>query len=264
MKKDISFKEMHQQPELLFLPNAWDIISAMILEQAGFKAIATTSWGISNSLGYKDGENIQFNELLSLVSKMVTAVNIPVSVDIESGYALDNVQVADNVLKIADIGVSGINIEDSLKETAGLIDTATQCDRIDKIRNNLDQHGYTDFFINARVDTYFQLKDPLNETISRSMNYVSSGANGIFVPGLSQSDEIKEIVNAINAPINVMSLPGLADVASLNELGVKRFSIGNALSDATTAFIEQQSHQILELQNTSGLYDNSIVKTVFR
>ena len=268
MNKELSFNAMHQQAELLFLPNAWDVISAMVLEQAGFKAVGTTSWGVSNALGYKDGENIEFSELLTLVGKMVAVLSIPLTVDIESGYAASGCiksadSIAENALKIADLGCAGINFEDSLKNTTALVDKQTQCGLIEKIRNKLDSHGHSDFFINARTDTYFQLKDPLAETISRAVDYVASGASGIFVPGLSQAGEIKQIVEAINAPLNVMSLSGMTDVAELNKLGVKRFSVGNALSDATTAFIEQQACQILTQQNTASLYDHDGVKTVF-
>ncbi len=264
MNNQTSFKSMHQQAELLFLPNVWDVISAMVLEQAGFKAVGTTSWGVANALGYKDGENIEFSELLTLVGKMVAVLSIPLTVDIESGYAESSNAIAENTLKMADLGVAGINFEDSLKNTKAMVDKQTQCGLIEAIRNKLDSHGHTDFFINARTDTYFQLKDPLTETINRAVDYVQSGASGIFVPGLSQADEIKQIVAAIDAPLNVMSLSGMTDVGELNKLGVKRFSVGNALSDATTAFIEQQARQILEQQNTASLYDHGGVTTVFR
>jgi len=264
MNKQLTFKAMHQEPELLFLPNAWDVISAMILEQSGFKAIGTTSWGIANALGYTDGEKIEFSELLSLVAKIVSAVNIPVTVDIESGYGLNNQSIAQNVLQLAKLGVAGINIEDSFKNAPGLVDTQHQCDVLTAIRQALDLEGYNDFFINARIDTYFQLSDPLNETISRAAAYVNSGADGIFVPGLSQSDEIKQLVNTIDAPINLLSLPDLADSNKLNELGVKRFSIGNGLSDAVTAFIEAQSHHMLTHKTTENLYTKDPIRTIFR
>lgn len=264
INKQSNFSVMHQQAELLLLPNAWDVLSAMVLQQAGFKAIGTTSWGVSNAMGYKDGENIEFTDLLSLVGKMLAVVDVPLTVDIESGYGEDGETIAENALKMADLGASGINFEDSFKNVSGLKDRQTQATLIEKIRRKLDQHGHTGFFINARIDTYFQLENPLNETINRAVDYVGAGASGVFVPGVSQGNEIKQLVDAIDAPLNVMSLPNLTDVASLNELGVKRFSVGNALSDATTAFIEQQCSQILTQQNTAGLYDIGKVKTVFK
>ena len=113
MNKLSNFKIMHEQEELLFLPNAWDALSAIILEQAGFKAIGTTSWGVANALGYKDGERIQFDELLGLPK--IISVDVPVTADVEAGYSGHPDVVADNVLKIADVGAAGINIEDLSK-----------------------------------------------------------------------------------------------------------------------------------------------------
>lgn len=263
MNKLVQFKAMHQQDELLFLPNAWDLLSALVIEQCGFKALGTTSWGVANAMGYKDGENITFGDLATLTKRIISAVDIPVTVDIESGYSNDIKTIADNALRIAELGAAGINFEDSSKDSIGLIDVSKQIKLIEKIRGQLDNNGYSDFFINARTDTYLLLENPFEETISRAKQYIESGANGIFVPGLAQVDDIKKIVELIDIPLNLMSLPNLTDVDSLNKLGVKRFSIGNSLSDATTAFIEQQSHQILTNKNTKNLYDHGGVKTVF-
>jgi len=264
MNKKLAFKAMHEHEELLFLPNAWDILSALILEQAGFKAIGTTSWGVANAKGYKDGERIQFDDLLTLVKKMIAVVEIPITVDIESGYSDNATVVANNVLKIAELGASGINIEDSLKNNSGLNDKNTQCELIAQIRNKLDGNGYHEFFINARTDTYLQKKDPLNDTIDRAVAYISSGANGIFVPGLWQSDEIAKLVESIDAPLNVMSLPNLTNIDSLNKLGVKRFSLGPAFSNATISFIEEQARILFTEQNTKNLYASCDIKTSFK
>ena len=246
------------------MPNAWDLLSALILEQSGFSAIGTTSWGVANAMGYIDGEKITFEQLLALAKQMVATVNIPVTVDIESGYSDDINVIADNALKIAEIGVVGINFEDSSKDGTRLLDVSKQCQILEKIRTNLDNNGYADLFINARIDTYFQLENPLAETLSRAKSYVNSGVNGIFVPGLSGVEDIKTIVNSVNAPLNIMSLPHLTDVKMLQELGVKRFSTGPAFSNAVINFIEGKSKEILDNQNTEILYQNSEVQTVFK
>lgn len=136
MDKLSKFKAMHQQEDLLFLPNAWDVLSAVILEQTGFEAIGTTSWGVANSMGCSDGEKIPFEALLSSARKIVSAVNIPVTVDIESGFSHEVDDIVNNVLSIADIGAVGINIEDSLKAEPGLKDKNKQGDLINKIRQN--------------------------------------------------------------------------------------------------------------------------------
>lgn len=191
MNKLVEFKALHQQDELLFLPNAWDLLSALVLEQCGFKAIGTTSWGIANAMGFKDGEQISFGDLVTVTQKIIATVDIPVTVDIESGYSNDIKTIADNALRIAELGAAGINFEDSSKNNGSLIEVSKQNKVIEKIRSQLDNNGFSDFFINARTDTYLQLDNPLEETIGRAKQYTESGANGIFVPGLAQEGDIK-------------------------------------------------------------------------
>jgi 2-methylisocitrate lyase-like PEP mutase family enzyme len=264
MDKLSLFKDMHFQSELLFLPNAWDVVSAMVLEQAGFKAIGTTSYGVARAMGYEDGQRIEFDDLLGLVKKMISIIEIPITVDMEAGYSNNITTVSDNVIKIADLGVSGINIEDSLKNgEPKLNDISKQCALFETIRNRLDSNGYGDFFINARIDTYLQNETPFDETIKRANAYVSSGASGIFVPGLSQFDEIEEMVKAIKAPLNIMSLPSLTECDNVNKIGVKRFSLGYSLSDATISFIEKMANELYAKQDTKDLYTDHRISTSF-
>lgn len=256
MDKIQEFNKLHSSNEILFLGNAWDLLSALTLEKAGFKAIGTTSWGIANSLGYADGEKIDFNRHLRIIKTISENVKIPVSADIEAGYGEDIQTIVENVLRTADTGVAGINIEDSFKNQNGLKEIVQHCNLLSKIRASLDHNGYKNFYLNARLDTYFQMENPLLETIDRARSYVESGASGIFVPGLTKEDEIKEIAIKVNAPLNVLSLPGLTNCNKLKELGVKRFSFGNALSDKIIAFMEKNASQILELKDTSLLYED--------
>lgn len=257
MNKIQEFKEMHHATnEILILGNAWDLLSALTLEKVGFKAIGTTSWGIANSLGFADGELIDFDKHLSIIKNITDNVKIPVSADIEAGYSEGFQEIINNVLRTADVGVAGINIEDSLKKSRGLRDIMSHSKLLEKMRIELDQHGYKDFYINARTDTYFETQNPLLETIARGRAYVDSGASGIFVPGLKNDEEIKEIVTTISAPLNVLSLPGLTNCNKLKELGVKRFSFGNALSDKVIACIKTNASQLLESMDTSHFYEN--------
>ncbi|MEK4094346.1 MULTISPECIES: isocitrate lyase/PEP mutase family protein [unclassified Viridibacillus] len=250
------FNELHLLEEPLFLGNAWDLLSALILEKVGFKAIGTTSWGIANSLGYADGELINFDRHLEIIKTITDNVKIPVSADIEAGYSEDIDIIVNHVLRTADIGVAGINIEDSLKSQQGLRELKDHCNLLTKIRTALNQNGFKDFYINARTDTYLQMGNPLLETINRTQAYVESGASGIFVPGLTKEDEIKEIVIHIDAPLNILSLPGLTNCNKLKDIGVRRFSFGNALSDKVIAFLEKNATQMLELKDTSLLYED--------
>lgn len=249
------FNKLHSSKEILFLGNAWDLLSALTLERVGFKAIGTTSWGIANSFGYTDGELISFERHLGVIKTITANVKIPVTADIEAGYGEDKETIIENVLRTADVGVAGINIEDSLKKQMGLRTMKEHCNLLSAIRMALDKHGYQGFYINARTDTYFQTKTPFYETVNRAKAYVESGASGIFVPGMIDYEEIKEITLAIQAPINVLSLPGLTNCRVLQELGVRRFSFGNALSDKIISFLDSNASQLMELQDTSLLYD---------
>lgn len=256
MNKIQQFNEMHTAKELLFLGNAWDLLSALTLEKAGFKAIGTTSWGIANSLGLADGELIDFDRHLGIIKTITENVKVPVSADIEAGYSEDINKIIDHVLKTADVGVAGINIEDSLKTSNGLREISQHCKLLENMRAALDHHGYKGFYINARTDTYFQRQTPFMETVERAKAYVESGASGIFVPGLIDHDEIRDIAMKISAPLNVLSLPGLTNCHKLKELGVRRFSFGNALSDKVIAYIEKNAQELVRLMDTSHLYEN--------
>ena len=236
--------------------------------RAGRFAIGTTSYGVARAMGYEDGQRIKFDDLLGLVKKMISAIEVPITVDMEAGYSNNITTVSDNVIKIADLGASGINIEDSLKNgEPKLNDVNKQCALFEAIRNRLDSNGYGNFFINARIDTYLQNETPnetpFEETIKRANAYVSSGANGIFVPGLSQFDEIEKVVKSIEAPLNIMSLPTLTECDNLNKIGVKRFSTGYAFSDATISFIEKMANKLYAKQETKDLYTDHRISTSF-
>lgn len=256
MDKIQIFNELHTTEDLLFLGNAWDLRSALALEKAGFKAIGTTSWGIANSIGLADGELIDFDQHLRIIQSISENVNIPVSADIEAGYSEDPNTIVYNVLRTADIGVAGINIEDSFKSHKGLKNITQHSKLLSEIRTALDNNGFKDFYINARIDTYLQIEHPLNDTLNRSMAYVESGASGIFVPGLKNEEEIQQISLHVDAPLNILSLPGITNCNKLKELGVNRFSFGNALSDLVISHLEKTAEQLIELKDTTILFED--------
>jgi 2-methylisocitrate lyase-like PEP mutase family enzyme len=247
------FKELHQSEEILFLGNAWDVHSALALEKAGFKAIGTTSGGIAKSFGYGDGEQIDFDVHLGVIKSIVNHVKIPVSADIEAGYGKDTATIIDNVLRTANLGVAGINIEDSPKNQTELRELVQHCDLLSKTRTALEKNGFKDFYINARVDTLFK-KQGLTETIDRAKAYVESGASGVFVPLLREDDEIRAVAAQVSAPLNVASLAGLTSINKLKELGVKRLSLAGALFGKIHAILESTASQIYASHDTSLLY----------
>jgi 2-methylisocitrate lyase-like PEP mutase family enzyme len=236
------FRELHQG--LLRLPNAWDVASALIIERAGAAAIATTSAGVAWSLGTADGNHLERDRAVDAVARIVAAVGVPVTADIESGFAADADGVAETVRRVVAAGAVGINIEDS--GVPPLRPIADQCERLAAAR----QGGGAELFINARIDTFLFGVAGIDETVARATAYLDSGADGIFVPGVADSTTIKTLVDAIPAPLNVMAGPGFPTVAELGELGVARISVGPAITLAAYDAAERAARELL----TDGTY----------
>jgi len=220
------FKKLHEQSSPLLLGNIWDAHSAKIAQEAGYKALGSSSHAISNLLGYEDGGNISVDELYFIVERIVKAVKIPVSVDFEAGYSSRPEEVADQVKRLVDIGVVGINLEDGLVEngTRRLGSSDLLVEKIQAIK------AKTDVFINARTDTYVtKHADALEESIKRAQHYQKAGADGIFVPLIEKNEDIKSFTEQVHLPLNVFLTNSLAPFDELATLGVKRVSYGAKL-----------------------------------
>lgn len=249
------FHSLHESDEILLLGNAWDLPSARILEQAGFKAIGTTSWGIAAGHGFTDGEALDFAIQLNTIKRIVDHVQVPVTADIESGYGQDDATIVSNVLKVAELGAVGINIEDSLKGETGLKNASDQSRLLASIREALVKGGFDGFYVNARIDTYLQNQGPLDETLNRAQAYLESGASGIFVPGIRDAEAIRTIASSIRAPLNVMASPGLADGSELKKLGVRRLSLGGSVYRKAYKLLEQCAAELASTRNASLLFE---------
>ena len=221
------FHDLHIPPEFLILPNAWDVGSARVIEAAGAKAIATTSAGVSWALGYPDGNILPVEKLLALVEGITNAINIPLTVDVEGGYTDDPKKIAQNLKPIIEAGAVGINIEDGEGSSSLL------AQKIEQVRKAADSAGVK-LFINARTDVYLnQLGDPtswVEEIISRAEVYKAAGADGVFVPGITEAADIKTVADEIELPLNVMARPGLPSAKELAKLGARHLSAGGAIS----------------------------------
>ncbi|MDG2916225.1 isocitrate lyase/phosphoenolpyruvate mutase family protein [Bisgaard Taxon 10/6] len=255
-------KHLFEKNNCVIIGNVWDPMSALIHEKQGFTVLGTTSWGIANTLGYVDGEKIKFPQLVGVIKNILKVITVPLSVDIESGYSSDHSIIVNNILTLADIGCSGVNIEDSLPGK-GLKNKHEFSALVRAIKEKLLNEGYHDFCLNVRIDTYLNLEQPLNETIERATAYQAAGADGVFVPGLQNTGEIKTLLSHISVPLNLMSLPSLTNIAELAAIGVRRFSYGNAMSDAVIAYIEKLAADILSTSSTTSLYTHSEIKTEF-
>ncbi|WP_420430114.1 isocitrate lyase/PEP mutase family protein [Kordiimonas sp.] len=232
-------KTLHKGEGLLLLPNAWDVPSAQAFAAARFNLIGTSSWAVAAMLGYPDGEQIPFETLLMVAERIALNTNAMISVDIEAGYAADIEGVCANVTRVMAAGAVGINFEDSLKgDTKGLIDTQMQVDRIRAIKALRNASG-DPVFLNARTDGFLVLKDnpraALTETLKRAEAYAAAGADCLFVPFLKDEELIGELTRVCPLPVNLLALPGVTDLALLQDLGVKRVSLGNGVFDIAVA-----------------------------
>lgn len=249
------FKSLHASNELFLLPNAWDALSAIMFEENNFPAVATSSATVANSLGYEDGENMSFDDYTFVIRRILASTNVPLTVDIETGYGTTNLEIAENVLHLADLGVAGINIEDSVIQKSGraLKDAAAFTKTISFIKNKLQARGI-DLFINIRCDTYIlNVDNKQQETINRLKLYNGSGADGIFLPFISNEQDIASAVENTTLPLNVMCVPNLPDFDTLNKLGVKRVSMGPFLFHKVYGEINQLSKAILATKDFSPI-----------
>ena len=225
-----AFKALHVKSAPLVLYNAWDAGSAAAVAKGGAAAIATGSWSVAAAQGFADGEALPMDAALRTAAQIVAAVELPVSVDFESGYALDAADVARNVAQLVDVGVIGLNLEDRVIGGKGLHDVTAQAERIAAIREMAVSKG-VDVFINARTDVFFQgSKAPIEElmvdALARAAAYHAAGADGLFVPGLNDLDPIAQICAAQDLPVNIMRAG--QDISDLAAAGVARVSHGPA------------------------------------
>jgi 2-methylisocitrate lyase-like PEP mutase family enzyme len=228
-KADV-FKKLHYSEDLLVLPNIWDVAGATLLEETGYRAVATASAAIARANGYRDGENIPFDLVLSILSQIVKAVGVPVTADIESGYASDAATLKTNIRKLIGTGVAGINMEDSDPRTRRLLSIEAQAERIRLIRRVAEREGVR-LFINARTDVYLlhsdlQSETLLEQTIERGKAYVDAGADAIYPILVKDEVSIATLVEELSVPVNILATTGVPDIQVLRKLGVARVSFG--------------------------------------
>jgi 2-methylisocitrate lyase-like PEP mutase family enzyme len=223
-----AFRQLHSGP-LLILANAWDAGSARFIERLGARAIATSSAAVAWTHGYPDGDVLPLPLLLSTLKGIARVITVPLSVDVEGGYADDAAAAAEVVSQVIDVGAVGINIEDGESPPARL------CEKIERVKAAAARAG-VDLFVNARVDVYLRALVPperrLEETLARAERYRASGADGIFVPGASDAATIRPLASAIALPLNILARPNVPGAAELEAMGVRRLSAGSWLAQA--------------------------------
>jgi len=221
------FRAQHLAEKLLVLPNIWDALGAKLIKQVGFLSVATASVATALSNGYLDGEKIPFPELLNIVSKISSAVDLPLTVDIERGFADTQDQLKDNIRLLIDNGAIGINIEDSLPDHKGLTSIENQCRKIEAIREMGIQCGVP-IVINARTDI-FLLKieeNAMAQAIERARSFKAAGADCVYPILINRYDDIAHFVQEVEMPMNVLLLKPISDLQHLEKIGVARVTLG--------------------------------------
>ena len=256
------FKSLHHNHKILVLPNIWDPLGAVLLESLGYAAVATASASIAFSNGYADGENISFKELLMILKKITRSVKIPVTADIESGYASNIAMLEENMKQLIDAGISGINIEDSDHDKSKMISMDVQCEKISSIRNTALKTGVP-LFINARTDVYLKAnnlsaEEKLAETIRRGNAYKNAGADGFYPIFLKEKEGMKSIVKEVGLPVNILLLPGIPDFETLKTTGIARVSLGPGFLKIAINAMKNIAEKLLRYEGMQEVSDNPI------
>lgn len=260
-------RALHRAPPILLLPNAWDAASAKLYEKEGFSAIGTTSAGIASALGYPDGQRMSLEQNLEVVRRIAASCSIPVSADIEAGYAGDAEGVARSVAMTAEAGAVGINLEDGRPgcggtNGGGLLDLGQQVERVRAARRGADRSGVP-LVINARTDVFLYAGDPgrrIDEAVARGNAYRQAGADCIFVPDLGDLDEptLSILVREIEAPLNVIAGTSTPPIDRLEEIGVARVSFGPRPMRALLSLLRE----IVREWTESGTYERMARSTL--
>ena len=242
------FRAAHAKGKILVLPNAWDAASARLVQDAGAKAVATSSAAVAWSNGCADGEGMSREVAIAATREVLRVVNLPVSVDSEAGYSSDPGQVAEHCLRLIDIGVAGLNIED------GADSPDLRAAKIKAIKAAAKAKG-ADIFVNARADVYLRNLVPddkkLGEMVRRATLYTEAGADGIFAAFMTDTAQIREVVAATDLPVNILATKAAPDVAALKAAGVRRLSIGALTGRAAYG----QAVRAVKMLLNDGKYD---------
>ena len=238
------FRGLHHGPDVLVLPNAWDCVSARIFEEAGFPAIATTSAGIANAMGYPDGQRIPREEMLAVVKRIAGCVTVPVTADLEGGYD----DIAGTIARLLETGAIGLNLEDAERDPAQHAQTIATARRA---AHDLE----VNVVINARTDIYLAgVGDPASRfkrACERSNAYAAAGADCVFIPAVKDEETIRRFVEALHFPLNFLAVPGSPPVQRLKELGVARVSVGSGIARAAMALTRRIALEV----KTTGSFD---------
>jgi 2-methylisocitrate lyase-like PEP mutase family enzyme len=249
-QKANALRAMHRG-KILVLPNAWDVASARVIQQAGFGAIATTSAGIAFTMGYPDGQRISREEMLAVVGRIAAAVEVPVTADVEAGYGDRPEDVARTARDVLAAGAVGMNLEDATGDPKNpLFDLGLQIERVKAVRE-------LPIVLNARTDVYLlEVGTPekrYDEALRRLAAFRDAGADCVFVPGLREAATIGRLVKDLRYPVNILTGPGSPSVPELQQLGVARVSLGSSAMRATLGLLRRVAEELKDAGTYTSL-----------
>jgi 2-methylisocitrate lyase-like PEP mutase family enzyme len=249
------FLAMHQRDTPLLLPNPWDAGSARLLVSLGFEALATTSSGFAATLGRLDG-GVTRDEALSHAATIVAATDVPVSSDLENGFADEPREVAQTVRLAIDAGLAGCSVEDFTRNPDDPIyDIGLAKERV-AAAAEAAHAGPVHLVLTARAENYLHGRPDLADTIARLQAYQEAGADVLYAPGPTDRDDIRQLVEAVDRPVNVLALPGGPTIPELASVGVRRVSVGGAFAFAALGAVVDAARELRE-QGTYGFWANA-------
>jgi len=239
------FLARHYDASPLLMPNPWDAGSAKVLASLGFAALATTSSGFASTLGRLDG-SVTRDEALAHSTSIVEATDVPVSADLESCFADEPSGVAETIRLAIETGLAGCSVEDFTRDTdAPVYDLSLAAERV-AAAAEVAHAGSVHLVLTARSENYVRGRPDLADTIARLQAYQEGGADVLFAPGVSDLDELRQLVAAVDRPVNVLGRPGGPAVAELADIGVRRISVGGAFAYAALGAVVEAGRELLE------------------
>jgi 2-methylisocitrate lyase-like PEP mutase family enzyme len=259
-EKATRLRALHQGKGLLVLPNAWDVASAKVIAAVGASAIATSSAGVAFALGYPDGQRISREEMLDMVRRIAAAVEVPVSADVEAGYGNDPEAAARTARGVLEAGAVGMNLEDADDE-GRLLPLEVHVARIRAARRAAEAAGIP-LVINGRTDAMaakaITPSERASEAIRRANAWLEAGADCAFVPFVSDAGTIGRLAREIRGPLNILGGPGSPTLAQMQELGVRRVSLGSALARAAYGRTRRAAVEVLQAGTYQSIAEDAI------
>jgi 2-methylisocitrate lyase-like PEP mutase family enzyme len=262
-----TFHRLHAGPRVLLLPNIWDVVSARVVEQAGFPALATSSAAVAWTLGLPDGERISREEMAAAVARIVRHVSVPVTADMEAGYGPRPEDAAATARAVVAAGAVGMNLEDAAEDKSELFDQALQVERIRAARDAATAAGVP-IVINARTDVFLkQIGEPVSrvEHAVRRLNaYREAGAACLFAPGVKDAATIGVLAREVDGPLNILGGPGAPSVPELERLGVRRLSLGAGVMRVALGAVRRVATELGDAGTYTAMADVALTDDINR